>query len=93
MNGICARFGGDEFIVFTSDAVAGDDEAFKRRFNSKIDSMNNIIKKPYTLSASVGSVIADARDDTTLYSVIKQADEKMYEVKKQRKNSRLSSGK
>lgn len=93
MDGICARFGGDEFIVFTSDAVAGDDEAFKRRFNSKIDSMNNIIKKPYTLSASVGSVIADARDDTTLYSVIKQADEKMYEVKKQRKNSRLSSGK
>lgn len=93
MDGICARFGGDEFVVFTSDAVDGDDEVFKRRFNSKIESMNNIIKKPYMLSASVGSVIADAGDDTTLYSVIKQADEKMYEVKKYRKNSRLVSGK
>ncbi len=93
MDGICARFGGDEFVVFTSDAVDGDDEVFKRRFNSKIESMNNIIKKPYILSASVGSVIAEAGEDTTLYSVIKQADEKMYEVKKHRKNSRLVSGK
>lgn len=93
MDGICARFGGDEFIVFTSDVVDGDDEAFRRRFNSKIDSINNIIRKPYTLSASVGSVIVTADEDVTLYSVIKQADEKMYEVKKQRKNSRLASGK
>ncbi|MCM1506775.1 MAG: GGDEF domain-containing protein [Ruminococcus flavefaciens] len=93
VNGFCARFGGDEFVVFTSDVVNGDDEAFKRRFNSKIDSMNNIIKKPYTLSASVGSVIVTADENTTLYSVIKQADEKMYKVKKQRKNSRYASGK
>ena len=93
IDGICARFGGDEFIVFTSDAVEGDDDAFKRRFTSKIEGMNNIIKKPYTLSASVGSVIAYAGDGATLYSIIKQADEKMYEVKKQRKNSRMASGK
>ncbi|MDE6539820.1 MAG: GGDEF domain-containing protein [Ruminococcus sp.] len=88
MDGICARFGGDEFIVFTANVADGDDEAFKRRFNSKIDAMNNIIKKPYTLSASVGSIIITADENTTLYSVIKQADEKMYEVKKQHKNSR-----
>ena len=88
MNGICARFGGDEFIVFTAGVVDGDDEAFIRRFNSKIEAMNNIIRKPYTLSASIGSVIVTTNADTTLYSVIKQADEKMYEVKKLRKNSR-----
>ncbi|MBD5160231.1 MAG: diguanylate cyclase, partial [Ruminococcus sp.] len=44
--------------------------------------------KPYTLSASVGSVIVTADENTTLYSVIKQADEKMYDIKKVRKNSR-----
>ncbi|MCM1316466.1 MAG: GGDEF domain-containing protein [Prevotella sp.] len=88
IDGICARFGGDEFIVFTAGVVDGDDEAFVRRFNSKIDAINNIIKKPYTLSASVGSVIVTTNEDTTLYSVIKQADEKMYDVKKERKNSR-----
>lgn len=91
MDGICARFGGDEFVVFTADVVKGDDEAFKRRFNSKIESMNNIIRKPYTLSASVGSVIVDTDENITLYSVIKQADEKMYDVKKARKNSRRGS--
>ncbi|MDE6671882.1 MAG: GGDEF domain-containing protein [Ruminococcus sp.] len=88
LDGICARFGGDEFIVFTAGVVSGDDEAFIRRFNSKIDAMNNIIRKPYTLSASVGSVIVTADENTTLYSVIKQADEKMYDIKKVRKNSR-----
>lgn len=93
MNGICARFGGDEFVVFTSDVVNGDDEAFKRRFNSKIDNINNIIKKPYTLSASIGSIIVTADENITLYNIITQADEKMYEVKKQRKSSRLASEK
>ncbi len=93
MNGICARFGGDEFVVFTSDVVDGDDDAFKRRFNSKLDNMNSIIKKPYMLSASIGSVIVKASENVTLYNIIAQADEKMYEVKKKHKNSRLSGGK
>lgn len=93
VNGICARFGGDEFVVFSFDVAENDAETFKRRFNAKIESMNSIIKKPYTLSASVGSVIAVAGSENTLYSVIKQADEKMYEVKKNRKNSRTASGK
>lgn len=93
MDGICARFGGDEFIVFTSNVEEGDDEAFRRRFNLKVERMNNIIKKPYTLSASVGSVIVTASEDMTLYSIIRQADEKMYNVKKQRKNSRRGTEK
>lgn len=88
LNGICARFGGDEFVVFSFNVTESDEEKFKRRFNAKIDNINSIIKKPYTLSASVGSVVAVAGEDITLYSVIKQADERMYEVKKQRKNSR-----
>lgn len=93
INSICARFGGDEFVVFSFDVTENDAEAFKRRFNAKIENMNAIIKKPYNLSASVGSVVAVAGGETTLYSVIKQADEKMYEVKKQRKNSRMNLGK
>ncbi|MDE6781860.1 MAG: GGDEF domain-containing protein [Ruminococcus sp.] len=88
MDSICARFGGDEFVVFTSDVEDGDDEAFKRRFNMKAERMNAIIKKPYTLSASVGSVIVTADENVTLYSIIKQADEKMYDIKRQRHNSR-----
>lgn len=93
INGVCARFGGDEFVVLTCNVEDGDDEAFKRRFNMKTERMNAIIKKPYTLSASVGSVIVTADENVTLYSVIKQADEKMYDIKRQHHNSRRGTEK
>ena len=88
---ICARFGGDEFVVFHQRASDGDEAAFERRLNTKIDSINSIICKPYTLSASVGSVIKVPGEDETLYSIIKQADALMYEVKKAKKNSRAGT--
>ena len=90
-NSICARFGGDAFVVFSHNVKESDREKFNRRFDAKIENINAIIKKPYTRSASIGSVVAVAEKDVTLYSVIKQADEKMYEVKKQKKNSRRGS--
>ena len=52
--------------------------------------MNSIIRKPYVLSASIGSVIAMPDENTTLYSIIQEADDKMYEIKKTRKNARKS---
>lgn len=87
---ICARFGGDEFVIFDTNATEGSPEALARRINAKLESINAIIKKPYTLSASVGSVLAVPSDSDTLYSLIKQADDKMYEIKKKKKNSRRS---
>lgn len=85
---ICARFGGDEFVVFQQKAADGDDAALERHLNAKLESINNIICKPYTLSASVGSIIKVPAEEETLYSIIKQADALMYEVKKEKKNSR-----
>lgn len=87
---VCARFGGDEFVIFTSNATDETAERLERCFNAKIDSINAIIQKPYELSASIGSIVSTARADDTLYSLIKLADEKMYEVKKMRKNARKS---
>ena len=88
---ICARFGGDEFVVFQQKAGDGDDAAFERRFNAKIENINSIISKPYTLSASIGSIIKVPAEEETLYSIIKEADALMYEVKKAKKNSRASA--
>lgn len=87
---ICARFGGDEFVVFHQKASEGDEAAFERRLNAQLENINTIICKPYTLSASVGSVIKVPEEDETLYSIIKQADALMYEVKKAKKNSRAA---
>lgn len=90
---ICARFGGDEFVLFDSCAVDSSAESLERRFNAKIENINNIINKPYKISASLGSYIAKVGTEDTLYKIVKQADELMYEVKKKKKNSRLGSEK
>lgn len=87
---ICARFGGDEFVIFDTNAGEGSPEALARKFAAKLEAINAIIKKPYTISASIGSVLALPTEEDTLYSFIKQADDKMYEIKKNKKNARRS---
>lgn len=85
---ICARFGGDEFIIFGADADEGDVQDLERRFEDRMAEMNRIINKPYELSASIGTCLAETGPDTLLFKLITMADEKMYEQKKRKKTSR-----
>lgn len=85
---LCARFGGDEFIVIAQNAVDGLDEKFETRFQKKLDEINDQINKPYELSASVGSILFSPKADDKLADFIKMADERMYEKKKQKKKAR-----
>ena len=78
---ICARFGGDEFVIFTIDADETDAATLEHKFNTELENINQLVKKPYTISASIGSIITVAGENDTLYSVIKMADDKMYEAK------------
>lgn len=87
---ICARFGGDEFVVFEVGVTHSAADALQRRFDSRIENMNSLIKKPYTLSASIGSIIMVPDENTTLYSIIQEADDKMYTIKKEKKAARKS---
>ncbi|MBE6863551.1 MAG: diguanylate cyclase [Ruminococcus flavefaciens] len=87
---ICARFGGDEFVIFEIGVTNAAADALQRCFDSRIENMNSIIKKPYTLSASIGSIIVTPDTNTTLYSIIQEADDKMYEIKKAKKAARKS---
>lgn len=92
-DGICARFGGDEFVLFDKNATEESAALLEMKFNAKIENMNSIINKPYKLSASLGSYVTNVDEGYTLYRLIKQADELMYEVKKNKKNSRTGSSK
>ena len=87
---ICARFGGDEFVILTPNA--GKDEAadFERRLYTALDNINRNVKKPYKISASIGSIISSEEDNDTIYDVIDRADDKMYATKKEKKKARLS---
>lgn len=85
---ICARFGGDEFIILGANATDEDVPALESTFNIQLESINRIIRKPYKISASIGSIVTDATADVTLFNLITQADEIMYENKKRKRTSR-----
>lgn len=85
---ICARFGGDEFVIIASDRTQEQADEFERRFNRNLAETNEIIAKPYEISASIGTYLTYVSDDTKLYQLITQADAKMYTDKKRKKLSK-----
>lgn len=85
---ICARFGGDEFIILGAGFSEDDSEALERAFAKQLSDINHILHKPYELSASVGTYIANVEPGVTLFNMITTADQMMYEKKKRKKTSR-----
>lgn len=81
-NEICARFGGDEFVV--ACAIEDNDyiNDYEKRFNDYLDYYNKQSDKPYEISASFGMVVCIPSRDKTLDQCIKEADDKMYAIKK-----------
>lgn len=85
---ICARFGGDEFIIFGADVNEEEVQLFEDKFISKLNEINNILSKPYPISASMGTYLTEVSPNTPLFQIITKADEKMYEQKKRKSTSR-----
>ena len=79
---ICARFGGDEYVV--AGIVDEDDsyvDEYTQKFQSYLDYYNQHSNKEYTVSASLGMVVCVPHKDQTLDQCIKEADDKMYAIK------------
>ena len=85
---ICARFGGDEFIILGISASQDDADSLERLFKKRLTDINSILHKPYELDASIGTYISKVEESVTLFSMITTADEMMYERKKKKKTSR-----
>ena len=84
---VCARFGGDEFVAFGRE----DRHAlmsFEERLNKKLGEINADVSKPYSIAASIGTIIAPAAEDLKIMDIIQMADDKMYNIKKDRKAAR-----
>ena len=86
--GICARFGGDEYIA--AAAVDGDSVPdYTARLTEMLNKLNDVSGKPYRINASIGVEIADPEELTDrLEEIIKLADDKMYRRKRLSKLSR-----
>ena len=80
-NDVCARFGGDEFIVAGSLSSEAEADQYIKDVQSFLDDFNASSGKPYDVSASFGLVSAVPNESITLDEFIGQADEKMYAEK------------
>lgn len=73
------RYGGDEFVVIGDSSMKDElDQELKR-------AEETAAHMPYRLSASVGEFEVDGNNQLTLQKAIEQADDIMYEVKKNKK--------
>ena len=81
-NEICARFGGDEFIVFAPDYTEKQAEALTQSLVRELSEYNSFSNKPYKIDASSGYYITCPDSNMTLFNVISVADKRMYEAKR-----------
>ena len=81
---ICARYGGDEFIICLSGVSFEDSKSYFNQLVAEMD--NDIIYQDinYHLSISLGAIYSNEK--ITYNEIFNQADAMLYEVKKNGKN-------
>ena len=87
-NMICARFGGDEFIILGANADEEDISRLETTIRGRMEHTNKMLSKPYTVESSMGSVVTNIADEMTLFKIITKADEIMFMQKKRNRISR-----
>ncbi|MBQ4464584.1 MAG: GGDEF domain-containing protein [Oscillospiraceae bacterium] len=91
-DGICARFGGDEFeaAVFLPTAeLRAWYESFLTNFRRSLAEFNETAGKPYTVGASIGFASDAVSPSLIPDTLMNQADERMYADKIARKAQRV----
>jgi diguanylate cyclase (GGDEF)-like protein len=81
---VIARLGGDEFAVMALEASCEDREIILRRLAKSLK-RSNADESRYQLSLSIGMARFDPQHPVTLGKLIANADEAMYEDKKNRR--------
>ena len=82
---IICRMGGDEFLLIFPDNSLKDASLIRERLNKNLTKLNQTIKKPYKIDLSVGLSCYDPDNPLPMDELIRIADEKMYEEKKNKK--------
>ncbi len=82
---IIARFSGDEFVILMSPAMEGCEGLVAERLKKSLARFNLPTTILYQLSLSMGSFHFSSNDESTIAEMMARADEKLYELKKNRK--------
>jgi diguanylate cyclase (GGDEF)-like protein len=83
---ILARLGGDEFVVLATEASVQTSEVLRRRLEKALKK-SNVGESRYLLSLSVGVARFDPKRAVSLGELLAQADEAMYEQKRNHQES------
>ena len=80
---VCARFGGDEFIIVIP-AINGTDPTkdYIDRVSAEAEKTNSENSEPFRLSLSIGGACLKITDRENIEKAMKEADKKMYECKR-----------
>jgi diguanylate cyclase (GGDEF)-like protein len=81
---LIARLGGDEFIVLALNAPAAGVQKMKTRLKSNLD-QHNSQNRYYQLSLSIGIAQFDPNHETSLESMIVEADKALYDNKRKKR--------
>ncbi len=79
---VLARIGGDEFLVFLQDTPEESIPTVIKHLRENIDVWNRRNAKPYPLTVSMGVVVYDPENPCDVETLIKKADDLMYQEKK-----------
>ena len=82
---IICRIGGDEFLLTFPDSALKDSAIIKKRLYKNLTQLNKTLKKSYQISFSLGFSCYDPAHPQSIDELIRIADNKMYEEKKNKK--------
>jgi FOG: GGDEF domain len=77
--------GGDEFLLIFPDNSLKEAPLIKERLDRDLIKLNQSLKKPYKIDLSIGLSEYDPVNPLTTDELIRIADQKMYEEKKNKK--------
>ncbi len=83
---IICRMGGDEFLLIFPDSSLKDASLIKERINKNLTRLNHYLKKPYKIDLSIGLSGYNPDIPLPIDELIRIADKKMYEDKKNKKH-------
>ncbi len=88
---VCARIGGDEFVMLLLSDSRDRHLNFPQIFSNALKEENERIQKPYPLDASIGICCINEEINLTLMACLQMADDRMYMQKKNKKVMREST--
>lgn len=86
---IICRMGGDEFLLIFPDNSLKDAPLIRERLNNNLNKLNQTLKKPYKIDFSIGLLEYEPDNPLPMDELIRIADEKMYEDKKNKKHNNV----